>query len=617
MDIEMTYTPFGERETLVTHGQAGAATTTWKYNVAGLLDWKQDAANKKVTYTYKNDGRLETRAWARSNAVTTYQYQSGSAWLAGWTYSDGVTPAVSLGLDRAGRRIGLTDAAGTAFITPAVTGATTEFHYTDGLFQGFKVETPLTTLGQLDRVRIKNGGTTLIDQDYSWDAAIGRLSAVTQGSANFTPGYHATSGLPDANVSKWSGTTRLTAAYTHTPEGYLDAITNTGIAGIGVISGHDYLYNGNGWRTRANLADGSAWHYTPNSRGEITGGRKKLDAATFVPGHQFVYVFDGIGNRTSASRGGDAAGANLATDTYVPNLLNQYATETVSGQFTVTGESVPDSDVRVNNEPATWQGGMFYREVTAANGSGPVAPAVEVEQISPLETVVTSRSGYTLVPPQNRVFTFDDDGNLLSDGLWTYAWDGENRLSAMESHTALPASVRRRLEFRYDGYSRRFEKKVYAWDSVAQAYVLAETRRFVYQGWNLIAELDGANVLQRSYAWANDLSGTLQGAGGVGGLVAITLHAGAFAGTYFPAYDGNGNVMALVSASDGSLAARYEYGPFGEALRATGSAASANPFRFSTKYTDDETGLLYYGYRFYNPQLGRWANRDPIEEAGE
>src|SRR5208283_3739186 len=50
-------------------------------------------------------------------------------------------------------------------------------------------------------------------------------------------------------------------------------------------------------------------------------------------------------------------------------------------------------------------------------------------------------------------------------------------------------------------------------------------------------------------------------------------------------------------------------GPFGEVIRATGPMAKANPFRFSTKYQDDETDLLYYGYRYYNPAMGRWLSR--------
>jgi RHS repeat-associated protein len=86
-------------------------------------------------------------------------------------------------------------------------------------------------------------------------------------------------------------------------------------------------------------------------------------------------------------------------------------------------------------------------------------------------------------------------------------------------------------------------------------------------------------------------------------------------GTHFPAFDGNGNVTALVR-TDGTLAAQYEFRPFGEILRATGPMAMANPFRFSTKYQDDETGLLYYGFRYYDSSTGRWPNRDPLQEKG-
>ena len=84
----------------------------------------------------------------------------------------------------------------------------------------------------------------------------------------------------------------------------------------------------------------------------------------------------------------------------------------------------------------------------------------------------------------------------------------------------------------------------------------------------------------------------------------------------FVAYDGNGNVSALCQRRrrDG-VAPSYEYGPFGEVIRATGPMAKANPFRFSTKYQDDETDLLYYGYRYYNASTGRWVSRDPIGDS--
>jgi RHS repeat-associated protein len=116
----------------------------------------------------------------------------------------------------------------------------------------------------------------------------------------------------------------------------------------------------------------------------------------------------------------------------------------------------------------------------------------------------------------------------------------------------------------------------------------------------------------RRYHWGADLSGNREGAGGVGGLLAITSGST----SQLPLSDGNGNIVGTIDAATGQRTAEYEYGPFGEPLRANGPMANANPFRFSTKYTDNETGLVYYGYRFYNSQTGRWLSKDPINEIG-
>jgi len=132
-----------------------------------------------------------------------------------------------------------------------------------------------------------------------------------------------------------------------------------------------------------------------------------------------------------------------------------------------------------------------------------------------------------------------------------------------------------------------------------------------------IMELNATtDTLVRSYAWGLDLSGTMDGAGGVGGLLWVTLHtaSGPAAGPHFAAYDGNGNVAALVSATTGTETARYEYGPFAEPIRVTGPAANQNPFRFSSKRTCNTTDLVLYEYRAYSPSLGRWLSQDPVEE---
>ena len=117
--------------------------------------------------------------------------------------------------------------------------------------------------------------------------------------------------------------------------------------------------------------------------------------------------------------------------------------------------------------------------------------------------------------------------------------------------------------------------------------------------------------ITNTYVWGLDLSGTLQGAGGVGGLIFARLNVA----NVFYGMDGNGNVSDLV-ASSGTVAAHYEYDPFGNQIVGTGSSADLNPWRFSTKYWEPETGLLHYELRPYFPSIGKWAQRDLIGEDG-
>ena len=142
----------------------------------------------------------------------------------------------------------------------------------------------------------------------------------------------------------------------------------------------------------------------------------------------------------------------------------------------------------------------------------------------------------------------------------------------------------------------------------------ADTVLFVYDGWNLIEELDEAGATTASYVHGLDLSQSLQGAGGIGGILARIDHGASKSHIYF--YDANGNVGQLVDSADGGIVAAYEYAPFGGLTSSMGSYAEVNPFRFSTKYADDVAELYYYGYRYYSPVLGRWVSRDPIGEEG-
>ena len=264
--------------------------------------------------------------------------------------------------------------------------------------------------------------------------------------------------------------------------------------------------------------------------------------------------------------------------------------------------------MKVNGTNA-YQKWEYFREQVGTNNTT-AAQWMGINVSAPGQTTV---SGHEFIAQTPENFGYDADGNLTNDGRWSYTWDGENRLVNMTSLSGGPAGSLLKLDFGYDFAGRRVRKLVWTNQVGTTNYVAQYTNRFVYDGWNLVAVLNPNSSLAASFIWGLDVSGTPWGAGGVGGLLAENLVG---SGVQFVANDGMGNVAALVSAANGTKTAAYEYDPFGGELRVSGAMAKANPIRFSSKYTDDESDFNYYGYRYYKPSAGGWLNRDPIGELG-
>jgi RHS repeat-associated protein len=382
------------------------------------------------------------------------------------------------------------------------------------------------------------------------------------------------------------------------------------------LSSFAYSYNSASQRTQRREADQSYWVYNYDTLGQVTSGRKYWSDGTPVAGQQFEYAFDEIGNRLSTVVNGHAAD-------YDVNLRNQYTSREIPGFAGVSGSAHSNATVTLwgDNGAAvatSRKGGYYFGELPVDNSSLPVW--LTITNIAVLNTatndIITNSIGSTLIPKTREAFWHDPDGNLTNDGRWVYTWDAENRLVAMTNIAIVPAGAKLALTFAYDHQSRRIEKAVFTWNPGTSSYQLASRTKFAYDGWNLIAALNSQLSPISSFAWGLDLSGNEQGAGGVGGL--LWIHDLATINnqpsTHFACFDGNGNVTALLDGSSSTLSAHYEYGPFGEVIRATGPACGTNPFRFSTKYQDDETDLLYYGYRYYSASTGRWLSQDPYEE---
>ena len=215
------------------------------------------------------------------------------------------------------------------------------------------------------------------------------------------------------------------------------------------------------------------------------------------------------------------------------------------------------------------------------------------------------------LPPFTSHLSYDADGNLVAFGNSTNAWNAAGRLV---STTLTTTNGLKRLRSEYDRRGRRVRRVLETSADAGATWTAHESRAFVYDDWNLLyerSERPSEGAAELAFFWGPDLSGSLQGAGGVGGLVAVSIN-GFF---YFPGYDNNGNVIGYWDEA-GALVAEYAYDAFGNTISSSGSMASTFPHRFSTKYYDAETDLYYYGYRYYSPNLGRWISRDPTEENG-
>ena len=630
--VEYTYDAQGRMRTMKTWqnfgGNSGTATTRWNYHpLRGWLASKDYpdvvTGNPPGTegtggpvYTNTAAGRLQTRVWKRG-VTTTYAYNNAGD-LQSVTYTGGSvsTPSTSYTYDRRGRRK-----------TAVRNSITTTWTYNDadqpltesnsgGTMSSLAMNWSYDNALRRDVLTAKYGTNILQAADYDYDTA-GRLGKVKDGSQEAVYGYHPNSTLiATVALTNGPGTgAGLGVSRAYDRLNRLQSISSRayGVAATNLPVSVGYQYNAANQRTRATLGDGTYWVYQYDALGQVVAGRRYWADGTEVAGQQFEYRFDDIGNRDTT--GGRAS----AVSDYTANRLNQYNTRTVPPSVDVQGLANPTANVTVNGNVATRQGEYFHHALSVPNATAQYPTITVSSQYGGQQ----SQSGEVFVPAVTESFGYDADGNLTSDGRWTYLWDGENRLVEMKRDTSTPTlSSRLRLLFEYDAQGRRIRK--YFYTHSGSSWVEQRDTICLYDGWNVVAEVDAnaSKARLRTYVWGSDLSGTIEGAGGVGGLLWVNNYQATYdgqtlpAGVHFVAYDGNGNVLALTRASDGSVSARYEYGPFGEPVRVTGALAAAQPFRFSTKWTDAETGLLYYGYRYYNPVTGRWVSRDPVEEEG-
>jgi len=172
-----------------------------------------------------------------------------------------------------------------------------------------------------------------------------------------------------------------------------------------------------------------------------------------------------------------------------------------------------------------------------------------------------------------------------------------------------------RSDFSYDGLGRLRIRTDYYWGGSYR--LVSAITRYIYDRNRVIQERDGSYNPLVSYTRGSDLSGSLEGAGGIGGLLARSdgYSSGNWTNHNYYFADGNGNITYMINSSQ-AMVASYRYDPFGNTISSSGGLSGANVYRFSSKEVHANSGMYYYLYRFYDPNLQRWLNRDPLGEPG-
>ncbi len=285
--------------------------------------------------------------------------------------------------------------------------------------------------------------------------------------------------------------------------------------------------------------------YNSSVHGQLTN---EVQNGGEVRGFGHDYAYDPIGNRTSATYY-DEQGEAVAS-AYTANALNQYTRRTVPGNVQIRGEADTDAIVTVNENP-TWrypslggstaqtsaalaaptsprsgatsaapaaQTSYFYGGDYADNAASPVFKELEIAAVLPATSPdgwdeMSAVTGRVFVAQNPEQFTYDADGNMLTDGRFRYTWNSENRLVRAQELVAPTNRHPYTVAYAYDHKGRMVSKRITENDGND---TLVKSVFYLWDGWNIIRE-----TLTTSNVWGLDLDGTLQGAGGVGVMLIL------------------------------------------------------------------------------------------------
>jgi RHS repeat-associated protein len=633
---------------LVSSTDALGHTTAYEYDTKGNLIKVTDTLGNTTKYTYDSNGNLLTITDANNN-VTTYAYDSNGN-LNKITDAQGNQTAYTY--DSLGRRTSVTDAAGTAIqYTYNQTDKLTQITYPDASKEQFQYD-----CCSLSKRIDANGKETLYDYDIH-----GRLIKVTDAAGNFTQYTYDNLG----NLKTIADAEGRTTIYTYDILGRLTRITDP--LGCAV----QYFYDDNDNLSKKIDANNRVTEYEYNTSNQLIkvfyGGKaSSVKTVTFAydkVGNLFTwndgaysanylydelyrvkslstnypfgakaisYTYDKVGNKkTLTNAEGQVVTYNYDTLNRLSELTSQ-ETQVTSYEYDNLGrlskKTLPNgvyTEYAYNNlnmllslvnkkSDATVISSFSYthdkvgNRLTMATPEGTHNYAYDsLYRLSSADHPVQADEAYTYDKVGNRktsaqfsnwsfdannrllsyngtTFTYDQNGNTLSktkDAQTTsYTYDFENRLIA----GTVPAGGLS-LSYSYDPFGKRLSKTV---DGV--------TKFYLYDNEDIIAEYDQDGSLITTYVHDQ----------GIDEPISMTRGSS----TYYYTFDGLGTVSELTDSGQ-AVVESYKYDAFGKLET---PPATGNPYTYTAREYDPESGLYFYRARYYDAEVGRFLSADPI-----
>jgi RHS repeat-associated protein len=543
--------------------------TKWTYDVQGRMTAKQYADNSKIIYAYENTtSRLKSVTDAKGQ-VTNYQYFGDDALKqVSYTNATVATPSVSFTYDALYPRVlTMTDGVGTTTYAynPVPTSPTLGAGRLASIDGPFANDTITYAYDELGRVltRAINGAANTSTAVYD---ALGRVTSATNPLGSFTYAYVNTTGRLD-HVLYPNGQRTNYSYFNNAGDQRLQQIQNLK-PDTSNLSTFTHTYDAEGiiqsWAKQFDAAAALTSAFTYDAADQLTGAT--VPSAPSVE-KNYVYRYSKAGNRTSEQ-------IDNAVTAATHNVLNQITGLSPSGPIRFEGTIDKPANVTVNGLPATVDAtNKFSADIPLAPGTQTVAVAATDGN----GTTTTKSYQLAVAAGSTRTPVYDAAGNLLDNGAGqTYQWDAASRLVKITQASGV-------TDFVYDGVGRRVQEKFNG--TLIKQWVWCD-------GAQPCEERDANNaVTKRFYATGQQNGGA----------------------TYYYSMDHLGSVREMTDTS-GSIRARYDYDSFGRSTKISGDLEA--DFGFTGFYRHQSSGLSLTFYRAYDPALGIWLSRDPIEEEG-